>query len=563
MNTKGLGPKGLALAAAGALALTACSTTADSGDGDTSDITFTYGYEQEFDAYNNGTAGTNATKNAIVMNRVVPGFWRYAADGSLEPETDFGTYEKVSDDPLTIKYTFNDNAVWSDGEPIDCDDAYLQWIANSGKYEAFDTAGTTGYDLISDLQCEEGDKEFTVVYSEPFADWEGLFGTFMPAHVVEQQSGVEDFLASAKAEDADAMEKAGDFWTNGWAFNPGDLPEESVIPSAGPYKLSSWDAGQSITLTANDKWWGEAPKAGTVVIRFVAQDGQAQALENGEIQAMDPQPNPDLVAQLEALGDQVNVENADTFIFEHLDYNFKSDVWQDERVREAFALCVPRQAMVDNLIKSQNPNAVVMQSRYIFPFQSEYDQVASTIVGDEYNEPNIEQAKALLAEAGVTNPTVRIGYVAENQRRADQFALIADSCGQAGFDIQDGVSPTFFDDGGELVSGNFDVAMFAWAGSPLVSGSSSTYITDGGNNFGAYSNAEVDSLIKQLDITPDRESQVALIEQIETILWDDLATIPLFAFPGILATSSNAEGVVFNASQAGLTWNMEDWNLKQ
>ncbi len=562
MTRKGIGRSGLALLAVGALGLTACSTTAETEE-PTQDITFTYAYEQELDSYNAQTAGSNATKNALVVNRVLPGFWRYAPDGSLEPETEFGSYTKVSDDPLTVEYTFNENAVWSDGEPIDCDDAYLQYISNSGKYKEFDPAGTTGYDLIESFTCADGDKKFTVVFKEPFADWEGLFGTFMPAHVLERETGVTDFVASAQADDAAAMAKAGDFWRNAWAgFAPGELPAEALIPASGPYKLSSWEPGQSVTLVANDKWWGEAPKAKTVVIRFIAQDGQAQALENGEILAMDPQPNPDLVAQLKALGDNYVTQGGDAYVYEHLDYNFKSDVWKDPKVREAFAMCVPRQAIVDNLIKPQNEEAVVLNSRYIFPFQAEYNDVASAIVGDEFDTADIEKSKALLAEAGVTNPKVKIGYIAENQRRADAFALIADSCGKAGFEIVDGVSPTFFDDDGELVSGNFDVAMFAWAGSPLVTGSSSTFVTDGGNNFGSYSNPQVDELTAKLNVTPDRAAQLDLIKQIETILWDDLATIPVFAHPALLAYAANTEGVQLNATQAGLTWNMEDWNIQ-
>lgn len=560
MISKGAGRKGLALAAVGVLGLTACSTTAGTGEGDTSDATFTYAYEQELDTYNQSTSGGNASKNAIPLNRVLPGFWRYATDGTIEATTDFGTYEKTSDDPLTVEYTFDENAVWSDGEAIDCDDAYLAYISQSGKYPEFDAAGVTGYDLIDSFECEDGDKQFTITFSEPFADWAALFGTFMPAHVLEQQTGVTDFVASAKANDAAAMAQAGTFWNEGWVFQ-GALPEESLIPSAGPYKISQWVPGQSLTLVANDKWWGEAPKTGTVVIRFVGADAQAQALENGEINAMDPQPTPDLLAQLNGLGDAVEVVTGDQLTFEHLDYNFNSPVWANESTREAFALCVPRQQIIDNLIKPQNETAVILNSRYVFPFQPNYEDVVAATDAEQFNEVNIEEAKQLLASSGAAAPTVKIGYIAENKRRADTFALIKASCEQAGFTIVDGASPTFFDEGGELESGNFDVALFAWAGSTLVTGSSSTYTTDGGNNFGSYSNPEVDRLTAQLNVTPDAGQQLDLIKQIEAILWSDLATIPLFTFPGLAAWSSNAEGVEYNSSQGGLTWNMDQWEL--
>ncbi len=590
MTPQGPGRKALALLAAGAVGLAACSTTAGDEDDGAAGATFTYAYDQEFDSYNSQTSGSNVTQNTIVMNRVTPGFYRFAPDGSLEPETVFGSYTKTSDDPLTIEYAFADGAVWSDGEPIDCDDAWLQYIANSGRFvqlddagqpvlsdldedgtvgetEAtplFDSAGTTGYDLISDLVCSDGDKAFTVTYSEPFADWEGLFDKFLPAHVLEEQAGVEDFIAAAQAGDQAAMVAAGEFWSTGWSgFAPGELPDEALIPSAGPYKLQSWEAGQSITLVANDRWWGEAPKSPTVVIRFVPGNGQAQALQNREIQAMDPQPDADLVDQLDALGDSVVVESADSFTFEHLDFNFRSPVFSDLRVRQAFALCVPRQKMVDDLIKPANENAIILDSRYFLPFQDEYEEVAAAIVDDQYSAVDIAGAQALLAEAQVADPTVRVGYIGGNQRRADQYTLIHESCGQAGFTIVDGGSATFFDDDGELANGNFDVAMFAWAGSPLVTGSSSAYVTGGGNNLGSYSNAQVDSLLDQLNITPVKADQVELIKQIETILWDDLASIPLFAFPGLAAYASNAQGVVFNASQAGLTWNMEDWTVSE
>ena len=49
----------------------------------------------------------------------------------LKADTSFGTYEKISDDPLTIKYTVADDAKWSDGTPVDAADVLLDWAARS------------------------------------------------------------------------------------------------------------------------------------------------------------------------------------------------------------------------------------------------------------------------------------------------------------------------------------------------------------------------------------------------------------------------------------------------
>ena len=43
--------------------------------------------------------------------------------------------EKTSDDPLTVKYTINEDLKWSDGEPITADDLLLGWAIGSGYYD--------------------------------------------------------------------------------------------------------------------------------------------------------------------------------------------------------------------------------------------------------------------------------------------------------------------------------------------------------------------------------------------------------------------------------------------
>jgi peptide/nickel transport system substrate-binding protein len=581
LSTTRKGAKFVALLAGGALALSACSTgggdtggdTGDTGDaGGPADTTITVAHEQEFGSYNNNTAEENAIKNTVVLNQVLRGFWFFGEDGTVVADTEFGTYEKTSDEPLKVKYTFADGAKWSDGEAIDCDDFLLVWAANSGKYttgetdpetgepaQLFSSASTTGYDITDKPTCADGDTEIEITYSKPFADWQAQFGSFLPAHIVEERAGGIDLVDAVTNDDMEALTAAAEFYNTGWVFNPGDI-DTSLTPSAGPYQIESWQAGQSITLTANPEWWGTPAKSKNVVIRFIAQEQQAQALANGEIQIAEPQPNPDVVQQLEGLGDQVEVLQGDEYTFEHLDYNF-AGAFADPELRRAFALCVPRQLIVDNLIKPVNPSAKVMNSRYAFTFSPEYEDVVSASYDGRFDEANVAEAKSVVDGKGAAGTVVRIGYQTPNQRRTNQVDLIRSSCNQAGFDVQDAGQEDFFGNG--LAAGNFDVALFAWAGSPLVTSSSSTYITGGGNNNGKYSNPEVDSLIDELNVTPDPDAQTKLIGQVEKFLWDDLATIPLFAFPGVVAYSTAIEGVKFQPSQTQVEWNMQEWSVAQ
>jgi peptide/nickel transport system substrate-binding protein len=583
--------KAIAVVAGGSLILTACGggggddgaappTGEETGGetGGTAADTFTYAAEQEFAAYNANTADQNALRNSEVLNQVLEGFWFFGPDGSIVRNEGFGTYEQVSEDPLTVQYTIGDDVAWSDGEPFDCDDIYLAWVGGSGYVQSeqpvlddegeptdeteqaplFSTAGTAGLEDSQPPQCEDGDKEFTLVYDQPFGDWQAVFGSgMMPAHVVERESGVEDLIAPIRDQDVETLQPAAEFYNTAWVFNPGELKPD-ISPALGPYQLDSWQAGQSLTLTANESYWGEAPATPTVTARFIAQDGQAQALQNNEVQLISPQPNVDLVAQLEQLGNTVNVSTHDEYTYEHYDFNFDT-AFENRALREAFALCLPRQTIVDSLIVPQNPEAIVLNSRYVFPFEPDYQQVADAITPEEFKTQDVEAARAILEAEGAIGQDLRLGYQTPNPRRSDQAAAVIASCGPdgAGFNVIDQGADDFFGVG--LDQGLFEVAMFAWAGSPLVTGASSTFVTGGGNNNGNYSNEEVDALIDQLNQETDLDAQQELIIQIETILWEDLATIPVFTFPALLATVQGVENVEFNATQASITWNMDEW----
>lgn len=584
MTTKRRGMAVFAVLTAGALALSACGggdddsnesgggnseSPAESGGGDP----ITVASDAEFTSYNGNSETGNGTWNAFVLNGVQDGFWDYGPQGEIVRNEAFGTYEMTSEDPLTVRYTFAEDATWSDGTAIDCDDLLLEWATQGAGYETeeigedgnpiplFRVPGTTGYDLVAKPTCQPGDKEVEFVYSEPFADWQQVTNTSMlPAHVVAEQAGItpEDLVTAIQNDDLAALAPVAEFWNTGWDMEPGALLDPAALPSSGPYVIDTWEAGQSLTLVANENYYGDPPATDTIVIRFIPQDQQVQALANGEVDIIAPQVNVDLVASLEALGDQVTMITGDEMTWEHLDFNqTPGAVMEDPNLRQAFAMCVPRQQIVDNLIAPANPEAVVMNLREFFPWDPEYDQVVGEAYNGEYDEPDIEGAAALIEAAGATGTQVRILRSDPNPRRADTVAAIKASCDQAGFEIVDTPTPDLGAGITDVTS--YEVALFAWAGSGVMTSGASLYRTAEGQNPYGYSNPAVDAAWDELVVTTDEARQVELLTEIETNLWADLFSIPLYAHPGVTAHAPDITGVQQNAAQTQVSFNMEEW----
>ena len=395
-----------------------------------------------------------------------------------------------------------------------------------------------------------------MTFDTVYADWALLFGpgTILPAHIVEKQSGVKDVIAAVKSNNTKTMIKIGDVYDSLWVFKAGQYRTE-ISPSAGPYQVSSWQAGQSITLKPNPRWWGAAPKASTLTIRFIPQDKQVEALRSGKVQVIDPPPTTELLAQLTENGSPGTVTTYDSFTWEHLDFNFKS-AFKSDALRQAFAKCVPRQQIVDNLIKPQNENAQILESRFLLPFQPGYAQVKAQ-GGQTYDKVDIAGAKKILQAQGKVGMKVRIAYQTPNSRRKAEVDLIRSFCNQAGFKVVDAGTDTFFNE--VLDRGDFDVALFAWTGSPLVTQSYATYLTHGSQNKGDYSNPAVDQMLKQLYSELNPKSRLDLEGRLDAAIWSDLATMPLFAFPALLATAPNVGSIRYNPSWSGVTYNADDW----
>lgn len=582
--------------AASALILAACSNNptepatesgSEGAESGGTGGTLTVSETNEFFSFNPSTANGNTDINSKIALATNSNF--YYIDDQLEVQRDesFGTMEKLSDDPLTVKYTVNEGKTWSDGEPIDADDLVLAWAVYSGYYDdaSFDDSGevtsgtsyfsyagsTLGLGRTDFPEIGDDNRSITLTYSEPFADWEVAYGLDRPAHVVAKGAGLEDgaalleVLQNASRGDAAApadnpeLKAIADFYNTG--FDSTTLPSDpGLYLSSGPYIVSDVVESQSVTLVPNEEYDGDlTPKLDEIVVRTIGDPSAAiQALQNGEVDVVSPQANADTLEALKAVPD-ATVHEGLQLAFDHIDLN-STGVFADQRVREAFLKTIPREAILDAIITPLKSDAEVLNSVIFVPAQDGYEESVEVNKFTTYTEPDIEGAKALLAEAGVTSPTVRILYNSENPNRVDAFKLIQASATEAGFVIDNQGDPDW---GSRLGDGSYDASIFGWINSGVgVSGVPQIYGTNQASNFNQVTSPEADALMEELISTVDPEEQVRLQVEIEKLISETDTTLPFFQSVGVDAVSSRVGGIErYNPNQNGVWWNVWEWTV--
>jgi peptide/nickel transport system substrate-binding protein len=429
-------------------------------------------------------------------------------------------------------------------------------------------------------------RSLTLVYDKPVVDWELNFGIGVSAHVTVQQAFKDEALSAADAKkklldaiaanDSAVLAPIATAWSTAYDFM--DMPEDtSLLVSNGAYVVTDLVKDQYVTLTARKGYsWGPSPKIEKITVRIIADPLAAvTALANGEVDIISPQATADIVTALEAsdvTSKGITFASTPDSTYEHVDLTFNNkgpfdaatyggDEAKALAVRQAFLKTIPRQDIVDKLIKPINANANVVDSQTTLPGAAGYDDIVAANGASEYAAVDIEGAKALLAQAGVSKVDVKWLYGCSNTRRANTFALIQESAKKAGFNVINKCDENW---GSLLGSGTYDAVEFAWQMTSLgVSGSISTFQTGNGNNLNGYSNAKVDAAYESIQTEMDPAKQIALKLDAEKELWADAYGVTIFQFPGITAWNTNkVDGVVPAPLSPMFFWNFWEWTAK-
>jgi peptide/nickel transport system substrate-binding protein len=515
-----------------------------------------YVVDGALDSYNTNTVSGAASAGAQAFARTLTGFGYHGPDGQVVADHDFGSISVVGGSPLVLDYQIADNAVYSDGKPVTCDDLVLTWAAQSGRFPGFSAASQAGFVDITSIDCQPGQKKARVSFAPDrnIVDYNQLFTAtaIMPSHVIADELGV-DVTSALLGNNGPAIARIAALWNTTWTLKPGLDPGVVAkhFPSSGPYKIESVLNGGAVVLVANDRWWGAKPMTKRVTVWPQKADIQDRVNDKsadvvdvaaGSSGAL---ATPDNYRRTDAPADGI-----EQLIFA------PTGPLAAIPARRAVASCTPREAI------ARDVGAPIANARLHTTADDAIGQAENVPEAGQFIKANPDAARVALG--GKPLP-VRIGYRGPNARLAAIVGAIAKACGPAGIAVSDVTSDTVGPQA--LKDGKIDVLLASTGGATGSGSTGSSAIdaydlhTGNGNNLSGYANGQIDGIIGSLAVSADPADLVRLLAESAPVLWAGMPTLPLYRQQRTLLASRKMYAVGTNPSRWGAGWNMDRWVL--
>jgi peptide/nickel transport system substrate-binding protein len=497
----------------------------------------------------------NLVETVETLNLIMPSTYNFLPSGKAQWNSDMLAEEPkvTSDSPQTVVYKLKPSAKWDDGTAISADDFTYAWQTLNGHDKNISPASTTGYELINSVTGSDNGKTVTVVFKDTYPDWKGLFSQLYPAHIAAKAG---DIKTDAGLEAAWKAFYAQPTW------------------SGGPFKVSAYDKQTQIEFVPNPNWYGaDKPTLQKVVFKFITDPSQQiPALKNKEIQGFNVQPNQDIYDQLQQMTSQgVQYEITAGYSWEHVDLNTKNKWLADQALRTAIFDVISRQAIIDKTVKGYFPSAKPLGSHNFVTSAQGYQDVLAKVAPDQGNG-KVDAATKVLTDAGykIDNGQLKdktgapVGPLVlrhtATKARAATAEVLQSQLKQIGITLQDKVTD---DLSGTLQKEDFDLILFGWASTPLLSGNQDLWKTGGGNNFTQWGDPSSDQLLAQMTKSLDLKKQIDLLNQQDEILTKAAVVLPLYDKPNLQVVTNDYVNIRDNNAGSYFTYNNQLWGRKK
>lgn len=471
----------------------------------------------------------------------------------------------LSDDYLTVTWKLKPNLKWSDGEAITSDDIkFTEEVLSSPESGAL--VGTSGFDLITSVETPD---ELTAVltYANPY-----------PGYLDQFAYGL--FPRHATGEPADMAN---------WEWNRKPV-------GAGPFILSDWASGESVTFTRNPNYFEAGkPYLDSLVFIIVPEPAaQTAMMLNGEAQFhLWPGEFPN---EYDTLLKGKAVQKLVPGIWNMaIDFNlsapFDGDpgantphpILGDIRVRQAIASAIDYETLQKDVLQgsvsdSTNPFAYGWY-KCDLPRKFGYDvekanqllEEAGWVMGDD----GIRVAKgAMYAEDGTRLSLELQGYTAYDPLQLSE-EFVVENLKAVGVEarIQNYDFSIIFgtyEDNSPRMLGDYDMLIFdrGFTTEPqgyVADAYSSTTIpspenTTGGNYF-RWVNPDVDAALEKAGGSFDTETRKKAYCEVGQAVIDDMPQVYLYLFQDGYGIADSMTGYTVS-TWGSMSWGAQNWKYK-
>jgi peptide/nickel transport system substrate-binding protein len=310
----------------------------------------------------------------------------------------------------------------------------------------------------------------------------------------------------------------------------------------GPFKFEGYIEDQEVTLTAFDEYFEGRPSINRLMIKIIPDNSTRESeLRKGSVDlAINADFDPVTVEGLRRAGG-LKVEVIDGTNIAHLGINLQDPVLKDQRVRQALAYAIDREAIIRDVLRGQGRAAqsILPPSQWAFePAVAKYE-----------HDP--ERARKLLDEAGKAGkdgqPRIKlslktstlsiarkIGETLQEQMRGVGVELELQPLERQKLqqDMSDGNFQLYLN---ILVGGNQSTDIFKFV-------YSSQSIPPNGQNRSRYNNLRVDKLLDEAQLA-SAERRKEIFSQIQKILAEELPQIYLWYPATVIVHRDRVSGV--------------------
>ncbi len=503
----------LAIALAAMLILAGCSsggsetsggsgTTGGSGSSPTTLVIADDEPPQTFDPIQAG----NSTVNAVVIP-LYDTLIDFDANSELGPK--LAASWTVSQDGLEVAMTLESGVKFHDGTVLTSADVKytLDRVKELG-------VGVASEIVAFDSVTVQDDLNFTIKLSEPSAPFLSALSRI--------------YILNSALVKANEGNDLGQAWLS------------SNAAGSGPYTLTSYATNQEAVFQKfPDYFLGFQGQADTVVIRYIVESStQRDSLLNGDVDiAYDVAVND--LAGFEANPDFL-VPKYDTLVQLYVFFNMQSGETVDPRVREAIRLAYDYQSHVDSILAG---NGAVAQG----PLPSVMNCHADIAPGKQ----DLERAKQLLAEAGKSNLKITMSYLSVIEEMDRGGTLLQSALAEIGVDLtlQTVTFPEYMEQVSTVASTPDLGMIYAFPAYPdphsvLAINFDSQFI-GGGYNYAAYSNPEIDSLVREAAVATNPADRCGLYEKAQQSIESDFVSINISNPKFVVVTRAGISGDIY------------------